>query len=96
MALGIDRAILLLADEEFDGQATAAAIVEAIAAEREAGTEYDLSFRCMGSQMRVLIGEPLESGLLSPETAARTASSASSVRAATPRAGVGASSRIFW
>ncbi len=42
MALGIDRAILLLADDEFDGQATAAAILDAIAAERAAGTEYDL------------------------------------------------------
>src|SRR5439155_16516949 len=30
MALGIDRAVLLLAEEEFDGQATAAAILEAI------------------------------------------------------------------
>jgi electron transfer flavoprotein beta subunit len=44
MALGIDRAILLLTEEEFDGQATAAAILEAIAAERAAGTEYDLIF----------------------------------------------------
>ena len=44
MALGIDRAILLLADAEFDGQATARAILEAIAAERAAGTEYDLIF----------------------------------------------------
>jgi electron transfer flavoprotein beta subunit len=44
MALGIDRAILLLAGDEFDGQATAAAILEAIAAERAAGTEYDLIF----------------------------------------------------
>jgi electron transfer flavoprotein beta subunit len=44
MALGIDRAILLLADEEFDGQATARAILEAIEAERAAGTEYDLIF----------------------------------------------------
>jgi electron transfer flavoprotein beta subunit len=44
MALGIDRAILLLADAEFDAQATAAAILEAIAAERAAGTEYDLIF----------------------------------------------------
>ena len=26
-------------------------------------TEHDLSFRCMGSEMRVLIGEPLEPGL---------------------------------
>src|SRR6266511_2549912 len=44
MALGVDRAILLLADEEFDGQATAGAILEAIQAEREAGVEYDLIF----------------------------------------------------
>ena len=44
MALGIDRAIHLLADDEFDGQATARAIVDAIAAEREAGTEYDIVF----------------------------------------------------
>jgi electron transfer flavoprotein beta subunit len=44
MALGIDRAILLQSDGELDGQATAAAIVEAIEAERAAGTEYDLIF----------------------------------------------------
>jgi electron transfer flavoprotein beta subunit len=44
MALGIDRAILLQSDREWDGQATAAAIVEAIEAERAAGTAYDLIF----------------------------------------------------
>jgi electron transfer flavoprotein beta subunit len=44
MALGIDRAILLHADAELDGGATAAAILEAIEAERAAGTEYDLIF----------------------------------------------------
>ena len=44
MALGIDRAILLQSDREWDGQATAAAIVEAIEAERAAGTSYDLIF----------------------------------------------------
>ena len=44
MALGIDRAVHLLADDEFDGQATARAIVDVIAAEREAGTEYDIVF----------------------------------------------------
>ena len=44
MALGVDRAILLLADEEYDGQATAAAIVESIQGDREAGVEYDLIF----------------------------------------------------
>src|SRR6185312_12610623 len=44
MALGIDRAILLQAEAELDGQATAAAILEAIEAERAAGAEYDLIF----------------------------------------------------
>jgi electron transfer flavoprotein beta subunit len=44
MALGIDRAILILSEAELDGQATAAAILEAIEAERAAGTEYDLIF----------------------------------------------------
>jgi electron transfer flavoprotein beta subunit len=44
MALGIDRAILLETGEEFDGQATAAAIVASIEADRAAGVEYDLIF----------------------------------------------------
>jgi electron transfer flavoprotein beta subunit len=44
MALGIDRAVLLQADEEFDGQATAAAILASIEADRAAGVEYDLIF----------------------------------------------------
>jgi len=44
MALGIDRAILLQVDDEWDATATAAAIVESIEAERAAGTEYDLVF----------------------------------------------------
>jgi electron transfer flavoprotein beta subunit len=44
MALGVDRAILLLTDEEYDGQATASAIVQSIQADRAAGTEYDLIF----------------------------------------------------
>jgi electron transfer flavoprotein beta subunit len=43
MAIGIDRAIHLVTDgEEWDAQATAAAIVEAMGAERSAGVEYDL------------------------------------------------------
>ncbi|HEU0194032.1 MAG TPA: electron transfer flavoprotein subunit beta/FixA family protein [Gaiellales bacterium] len=42
MALGIERSILLVADREWDAQATAAAVVEAIEAERAAGVEYDL------------------------------------------------------
>jgi electron transfer flavoprotein beta subunit len=44
MALGIDRAIHLVTGEEWDGQATARAIVEAIEAERAAGVEFDLIF----------------------------------------------------
>jgi electron transfer flavoprotein beta subunit len=45
MALGIDRAIHLVTDaEEWDAQATAAAIVESIEAERAAGVDFDLIF----------------------------------------------------
>jgi electron transfer flavoprotein beta subunit len=44
MALGIDRAILLQTEEEFDGQATAAAILASIEADRAAGVDYDLIF----------------------------------------------------
>jgi electron transfer flavoprotein beta subunit len=43
LALGIDRAVLLETDgEEWDPQATAAAIVDAVTAQREAGTDLDL------------------------------------------------------
>ena len=42
MAIGIDRGILLEVSEEWDAQATAAALVAAIQAARTAGTEYDL------------------------------------------------------
>jgi electron transfer flavoprotein beta subunit len=43
LAIGVDRAVHLVTDgAEWDPQATAAAIVAAIAAEREAGTAYDL------------------------------------------------------
>jgi electron transfer flavoprotein beta subunit len=45
MALGIDRAIHLVTDEhEWDGQATAAAIVAAIESEQAAGVAFDLIF----------------------------------------------------
>jgi electron transfer flavoprotein beta subunit len=45
MAIGIDRAIHLSTDgEDWDAQATAAAIVEAIEAERAAGVAFDLIF----------------------------------------------------
>ncbi|HEV8306769.1 MAG TPA: electron transfer flavoprotein subunit beta/FixA family protein [Methylomirabilota bacterium] len=43
MALGLDRAVLLETDgREWDPMATAAAIVDAVRAERAAGVEYDL------------------------------------------------------
>jgi electron transfer flavoprotein beta subunit len=43
LAIGANRGILLVTDgEEWDPQATAAAIVETIEAERAAGVEYDL------------------------------------------------------
>lgn len=44
MALGIDRAVHLVSGEEWDAQATGAAIVEAIETERAAGTAFDLVF----------------------------------------------------
>ncbi len=45
MALGVDRAIhLVTGSEEWDPQATAAAILEAIETERAAGTDFDLIF----------------------------------------------------
>jgi len=44
MALGIDRAILLQVEDEWDAQATARAIVDAVNAERESGTAFDLIF----------------------------------------------------
>ncbi|HET6848608.1 MAG TPA: electron transfer flavoprotein subunit beta/FixA family protein [Gaiellales bacterium] len=44
MALGIDRAVLLQTDEEFDGQSTASAILASIEADRASGVEYDLIF----------------------------------------------------
>jgi len=42
MALGVDRAILLQVEEEWDAVQTAAAIVESIESDRAAGIEYDL------------------------------------------------------
>jgi electron transfer flavoprotein beta subunit len=45
MAVGIDRAVHLVTDgEEWDGQATAAAIVDAVQAEESAGGRFDLIF----------------------------------------------------
>jgi electron transfer flavoprotein beta subunit len=43
LAIGVDRAIHLVTDgAEWDPQATAAAIVEAVGSERDGGTSYDL------------------------------------------------------
>jgi electron transfer flavoprotein beta subunit len=42
MAVGVGRGILLEASEEWDAQATSAALVAAIQTERAAGTDYDL------------------------------------------------------
>ena len=44
MALGIDRAVHLVTDEEWDGQATASAIVAAIRAEEAREGAFDLVF----------------------------------------------------
>jgi FAD:protein FMN transferase len=35
------------------------------------GAEHDIEFHCMGSDMRLLVGEPIEPGLPAPETRAR-------------------------
>jgi electron transfer flavoprotein beta subunit len=61
MAIGVDRAIHLVTDgEEWDGQATAAAIVAAIEEERAAGVEYDLVF--FGTESHAL-GLPCVTGI---------------------------------
>jgi electron transfer flavoprotein beta subunit len=67
MALGIDRAILLETDgREWDATATAAAIVEAIEAERAAGRIYDLvmfgneSADSAGYQVGVRVADALD------------------------------------
>lgn len=67
MALGIERAMLLETDgREWDPSATAAAIVEAIGAERVAGRSYDLilfgneSADSAGYQVGVRVAEALD------------------------------------
>jgi electron transfer flavoprotein beta subunit len=67
MALGVERAILLTADgREWDPVATAAAIVEAIVAERAAGRSYDLvmfgneSADSAGYQVGVRVADALD------------------------------------
>jgi electron transfer flavoprotein beta subunit len=74
MALGIDRAIhLVTAGEEWDAQATAAAILEAIGAERAAGVDFDLIFfgnesadsggYQVGIRVAHALGRPVATGL---------------------------------
>jgi len=66
LALGADRGLLLLdGGEEWDGQATAAAIVAAVEAERAAGNEFDLllfgneSADAGGYQVGIRVGHAL-------------------------------------
>ena len=74
MALGIDRAIhLVTGGEEWDAQATAAAILEAIGAERAAGVDFELilfgneSADSGGYQVGIRVahalGQPVATGL---------------------------------
>jgi electron transfer flavoprotein beta subunit len=74
LAAGADRGILLTTDgEEWDPQATAGAILAAIGAEREAGTDYDLiifgnesadsgNFQ-VGIRVAQALGQPVVTGL---------------------------------
>jgi electron transfer flavoprotein beta subunit len=74
LAAGADRGILLATDgEEWDPQATAGAILAAIEAEREAGTDYDLivfgnesadsgNFQ-VGIRVAQALGRPVVTGL---------------------------------
>ena len=73
MALGADRAVHLVTDEEWDGQATAAAIVDAIRAEEEGDGPFDLVFfgnesadagnYQVGIRVAYALGRPVANGL---------------------------------
>ena len=73
MALGADRAIHLVTDEEWDGQATAAVIVEAIRAEEASDGPFDLVFfgnesadagnYQVGIRVAYALGRPVANGL---------------------------------
>ena len=73
MALGIDRAIHLVTDQEWDGQATAAAIVDAIRAEEVGGGPFDLVLfgnesadaggYQVGIRVAYALGRPVATGL---------------------------------
>jgi electron transfer flavoprotein beta subunit len=95
LATGADRGILLTTDgEEWDPQATAAAIVAAVEAERAAGTDYDLivfgneSADTGGYQVGIRVaqalGRPVVTGLkgleIDPDGRARCAQEVASGR----------------
>ncbi len=73
MALGADRAVHLVTDDEWDGQATAAAIVDAIRAEEESDGPFDLVFfgnesadagnYQVGIRVAYALGRPVANGL---------------------------------
>jgi len=73
MALGADRAVHLVTDEEWDGQATAAVIVEAIRAEEASDGPFDLVFfgnesadagnYQVGIRVAYALGRPVANGL---------------------------------
>jgi len=73
MALGADRAVHLVTDEEWDGQATAAAIVDAIRAEEASDGPFDLVLfgnesadagnYQVGIRVAYALGRPVASGL---------------------------------
>jgi electron transfer flavoprotein beta subunit len=73
MALGADRAIHLVTNEEWDGQATAAAIVDAIRVDEESAGPFDLVFFGnesadaanfqVGVRVAYALGRPVATGL---------------------------------
>ncbi len=73
MALGVDRAIHLVSDEEWDPQATSSAIVEAVRADEAANGPFDLVFfgnesadagnYQVGIRVAHALGRPIATGL---------------------------------
>lgn len=73
MALGIDRSLHLISEEEWDPQATAAAIVEAIRADEAANGSFDIVFfgnesadsggYQVGIRVAHALGRPIATGL---------------------------------
>ena len=73
MALGADRAIHLVTNEEWDGQATAAAIVDAVRVDEQSASPFDLVFFGnesadaanfqVGLRVAYALGRPVATGL---------------------------------